>query len=208
MKKILLTTTVFTIMAFAVQAQEKMEDHRPFHRQMHHRFIDLSTKLNFTDAQKQQFKSINQDFHQKITALNKNEDITVREWKQKKADLIKDHKSAFQNLLTPEQKTKLKEMRQTASAKFHQRSEKRLEKMKTQLNLSDDQVAKIKNISQDFRSQLKTIRENTTIDPSDKRSQIMALTKQQRKDFKSVLTSEQVDKWEQWRKDREHRFDN
>jgi periplasmic protein CpxP/Spy len=208
MKKILLTATVITLMGFAVQAQQKMDGPRPFHRQMHHRFTDLSKQLNFTDAQKQQFKSINQDFHQKMAALNKNEDIPVREWKQKKADLIKDHKSAFQNMLTPEQKTKLKEMRQTASAKFHQRSEKRLEKMKTQLNLSDDQVAKIKNISQDFRSQLKTIRENTAMDPTDKRSQIIALANQQRKDFKSVLTSEQVDKWEQWRKDREHRFDN
>ena len=206
MKRIFLIAATLIVANFAVQAQQNGEAAPPFHKHRHHQFNDLSKKLNFTDAQKQQFKTINEDFHKKMEALNKNEDITVRSWKQQKTDLVKAHKAAIQNLLTPEQKEKMKEMRQMAEAKFRERSEHRLEKMKTKLNLSDDQVSKIKTISQDFRSQLKAIRENEAMAHSDKKSQIMALVSQQRKDFRSVLTPEQITKLDEWKKEKSDRF--
>jgi len=206
MKRIFLIAATLVVANFAVQAQQNGEAAPTFHQHRHHQFNNLSKQLNFTDAQKQQFKAINEDFHKKMEALNKNEDITVRSWKQQKTDLVKAHKAAIQNLLTPEQKEKMKEMRQMADAKFRERIEHRLEKMKTKLNLSDEQVSKIKTISQDFRSQLKTIRENEAMAHSDKKSQIMALVSQQKKDFRSVLTPEQITKLDEWKKEKSDRF--
>ena len=208
MKKLLSGFAITLLSVISVQAQQSSDSSNHFrgHVVHHHRF-DMARQLNFTDAQKQQMKSINEDFRDKMKVLDKNEDITVREWKQKRADLFKEHKTSIQNLLTPEQKIKMKEMRQMASAAMHQMSEKRLERMKTNLNLSDEQLSKIKSISQDFKSQLKTIHENNSLNSSDKKAQVMALFKQHKEDFKAVLTPEQLNKLDQLKEEHaEKRF--
>lgn len=89
-----------------------------------------------------------------------------------------------------------------ASARFHKMSQKRLEKMQTNLNLSDDQVSKIKGLSEDLKSQMKTIHENNALSTEDKRAQATALFRQHKEDFKSVLTQEQLGKLEQLTKER------
>jgi Spy/CpxP family protein refolding chaperone len=207
MKK-LLSAIAIICTSLAVHAQEPSGSSHHFRGQMmhHHRF-DMARQLNFSDAQKQQLNSVNEDFRNKMKELDKNEDITVREWKQKKADLFKEHKTAIQSLLTTEQKEKMKQMRGMASASMHQMSEKRLEKMKTNLGLNEDQVSKIKNLSEDMRSQIEIIHENNSLSREDKKDQVIALLKQHKQDFKNVLTPEQLNKLEQLRKEHsEKRF--
>jgi Spy/CpxP family protein refolding chaperone len=206
MKKVLSVIAIICASAVATQAQQLSDSTHHFHaRMMHHRRFDMSRQLNLSDEQKQQMKSINEDFRTKMKELDKNEDITVREWKQKKADLMKAHRTAIQNMLTPEQKAKMKQAKEMASARMRQMSEKRLDKMKVNLNLSEDQVAKIKSLSEDLKSQIKTIHENNSISTEDKRDQVIAAVKQHKQDFNNVLTQEQLNKLEELRKEHSER---
>ncbi|HVM88935.1 MAG TPA: hypothetical protein VMT76_12170 [Puia sp.] len=203
MKKLLPAIVVICISAVSVKAQQPADSSHHFRsRVMQHRHFDMMQQLHLSDDQKQQMQSINEDFRNKMKDLDKNEDITVREWKKKRADIMKERRNAVQNVFTPEQKEKMKQMRQTASARMHEISEKRLEKMKTQLNLTDGQVTKIRSLSDNLKSQIKTIHENNSLSLTDKRDQVIALIKQHQQDFKNVLTQEQVSKLEEIRKDR------
>ena len=76
--------------------------------------------------------------------LNKNENITVKESRDKKEALRKEQKEKMLAILTPEQKTKLEQLKKDREVKREAMTSKRLDKMKTKLNLSDDQMAKIK----------------------------------------------------------------
>lgn len=121
MKKIVTTFALIAAIALGTQAQAQnpSEQKDGKFRQME-RYKDL----NLSDAQKTDIKKINTDFRAQMETLNKNENITVKEMKEKKIALQKERQTAFQNVLTPEQKTKFQEMKKEAKAKRTQRSHK------------------------------------------------------------------------------------
>jgi len=74
--------------------------------------------------------------------------------------------------------------------------------MKTKLNLSDDQVTKLKASHESFASKAKDIRGNQSLTSDQKKEQFKALAKQQREEAKSILTKEQLEKMQSMHKDR------
>ena len=158
-------------------------------------------KLNLTDAQKQQMKQVNTDFRQKMQTLNKNLDITVREQRQQRGTIEKAHKDAVMNILTPDQKNQLATLRKQGEQKHSEMEAKRLDKLKTTLGLTDDQVAKIKANQAATQAKMKAIWDNKNADQSAKREQFMALRKEMKDNIGSVLTAEQKAKMESMHKD-------
>ncbi len=71
------------------------------------RTMAMMMKLNLTDAQKQQVKDLNTDYRNQLKDLEKNENITLKDYRAKKASLEQERKSKFQDILTPEQKNKI-----------------------------------------------------------------------------------------------------
>jgi Spy/CpxP family protein refolding chaperone len=72
----------------------------------------LAEKLNLTDAQKAQFQQIGKDLRKQGLAIHRDRSMTDDEKKEKIQDLRKQsHKQMF-SILTPEQKEKLKQMRE------------------------------------------------------------------------------------------------
>lgn len=72
----------------------------------------LAEKLGLTDAQKAQFQQINKDMWQQGRAIRQDSSLTDDQKKEKIQDLRKQsHKQLF-GILTPEQKEKLKQMRE------------------------------------------------------------------------------------------------
>jgi hypothetical protein len=126
----------------------------------------------------------------------------VKEMRDRKAGLLKEQRIAFQNLLTPEQKTRLEDIRKKGEARRQEMAAKQLDRMKIILGLSDDQTEKIKNANDNFRTQLQKFRDDQTLSRTAKRDQFMALAKQRNDDIKSVLTQEQFDKMQELRKQR------
>jgi Spy/CpxP family protein refolding chaperone len=166
-----------------------------------HRF-DMA-KLNLTDEQKSEMKAINDDFRKQMDELKKNEDITVREWKSKMADIRKTHHDKIQSVLTDEQKATMKTMAHDRKGGFGKGGFGRqgghghnIDKLKKDLNLTDDQVAKLKQQHEAADQQLKAVREDKSLTDDQKKAKVKDIRKQQYEDFKSVLTPEQLQKVE------------
>jgi protein CpxP len=83
---------------------------------------------------------------------------------------------------------------------------KRLDKMKTNLNLTDDQVAQIKNQQQDMHTKMQAIMEDQNLSRVDKKQQLEALRTQSKESFKKILTPDQLNKMEEMKKERMEKF--
>jgi Spy/CpxP family protein refolding chaperone len=68
-------------------------------------------KLNLTDAQKQQMKTINQEFRTRMQSLQKNDNILVKDQKEQRKALIEERNNRIAAILTPEQKTQFEQFR-------------------------------------------------------------------------------------------------
>lgn len=148
--------------------------------------------LKLSDAQKESFKKQRTEFKQRMDALKKEEDITVKEWKSRMEKLRKENQTAMQNILTPDQKEQLKKMREEAG-------QKQLQGMKERLNLTEDQTAQLKKQRSATQKQLKAIRENENISTEQKKEAVKKLMKVQKESMEKLLTEEQKKKWKAMR---------
>jgi Spy/CpxP family protein refolding chaperone len=160
------------------------------------RFRKMGHYLNLNDEQQKQAKVINDNYHKKLTALKNNDNLTMGDYKKQSAALEKERKHKMQAILTPEQKNALAEHKQHLKQVSQQRSAQRLEKMKTHLNLSNEQAAKIKEQQEQFSNKATTIRKNEALNKEQKREQLRSLAKEQKEKIKLVLTKEQLQKME------------
>ena len=173
----------------------------------HHRHM-MMNQLNLTDAQKQQAKSINDDYRNQVKDLEKNDNITLKDYRSKKASLEQEKKSKFEALLTTDQKNKMAQAKKDRSEKMKMMSDKRMGKMKADLNLTDDQVAKIQEQRKNSMEQMKTIRENSTLSEEQKKEQLKGLHKNMRESMKNILTADQLKKREELRNNRMKEWKN
>ena len=210
MKKILLSIIAIAIITFSVDAQTKRNNaekqnrtekngnakmgHGKHHQKMNHHKMD--DKLNLTEAQRQQMKSINMDFKNRMQELKKNDNMTVKDFNTKKEALMQERKQKTQALLTPEQKNQMKHFKKEKSDKREIESAKRMEKMQTNLGLSNDQVAKMKAQKEIYKSRTVAIKNNQSISTEQKKEQLKALREERKNSFKSFLTPEQLQKLE------------
>jgi hypothetical protein len=153
-------------------------------------------RIHYTPAQRKQMMAINADYKKKSEDLFKMDNITLREYKSRLLVLQKDKKDKLQGLLTTEQKDQVAKWKKQSAENSQVRSAARLERMKIQLNLSSDQVATIQSKQENFRTQVKSIRDNDGLLPQEKMEQIKALALNQKDAIKSVLTPEQVSTFE------------
>lgn len=196
MKKITLSLAVLAI-AFAAQAQEipqrKSERPHMMERKRHHPEMDMQ-KLNLTEEQKAKFKSQRESFHKQMEVLQKNDNITVKEWRNKAETLRKEHKASTEGILTTEQKAQMEKMKIEAKEKHGAMAKKGGERMKTQLGLTDEQSAKMDSHRKEMGEKMKSIRENKSLSDEQKKEQMKSLMKTQKENMKSILTEDQLKK--------------
>ena len=202
MKSIVVTLLAVSAFSFSAIAQEKRET-KPGHMpgmHKHHHGMMMAKELNFSEAQKKQAKLNHQDFRAKMQELNKNESITVKEQRDRKDALIKEQKAKMDALLTPEQKTKMAQLKADRKAKHEEHYAKHLDKMKTKLGLTDNQVAQLKAQREGMRSKFKSIKENESLSREQKRDQLMALKAEAKEQHKKIFTPDQLKKMEEMKK--------
>jgi Spy/CpxP family protein refolding chaperone len=199
MKKIAAVILVFASFIFSADAQQTRKIK---HSHQHRNKMMMMKELNITASQQQQLKASHESYKKQLLELNKNEGITVKEAKDKKELLRKEQKEKMMSLLTAEQKNKLIELKKDRQTRHTAIAEKKLVKMKSRLNLSDDQMAKIKAAKDADDTKLKAIKENEQLSRSEKKEQLMALKKQHKNSFKDILTPEQISKLEELKKSR------
>ena len=205
MKKIILSVLIVS-MAFAVNAQD-IPERKTGKPGMHHKMdrkkgsrMDMQ-KLNLTEDQKAQFKTQRENFRKQMEELKKNENITVKDQKERIAAIQKENKTKMQSFLTADQKAQIEKDKVEGKKKFEERTKERGGKMKTQLGLSDAQSAQLKKNREATQQKIKAIKENSKMNEEQKKEQVKELMKAQRENMKSVLTEEQLKKM----KESEHR---
>lgn len=75
-----------------------------------------------------------------------------------------------------------------------------LEQMTQQLNLTPDQVTKIKAIQAENRDKMMALRNDSSTSPDDRRARSMALRQEEQAKVKKVLTDDQLVKYDQMMK--------
>jgi Spy/CpxP family protein refolding chaperone len=194
-------------------AQGKMGAGQEFHKKGHrgsghHRSGMAFSKLNLSEAQKEQMKGINEDFKSQMQTLNKKENITVKEQRDQRSALAKTHREKIQNILTPDQKSQLAQMKEDAKKKQAEMAAKRMDKMKAELNLSDAQVASLKGKQEASKNKMQAIMKNEQLDRESKKEQMMAIRSDMKKNLDEVLTPEQKQKWEELKKEQHEKMKN
>lgn len=132
----------------------------------------LSKELNLTADQQQKIKSANKEFAAKTKELRAKSDFSKEEKQLKVKELREQQRLAINNILTPEQQTKFKELqkkdnkrtkdRKRSIAKHSKKGQDmkmrahRGDRMKD-LNLTDEQKQKIKALNEDYRAKNKEI---------------------------------------------------
>lgn len=205
MKKVFIGMALAAFVATTACAQDQSLNTSPDHAQMHHRHGDALAQLNLTDQQKNEMKAINDNFKQQMSDLKKSEDkITVTEWKTKMADIRKDHHEKMEKVLTDDQKASLKNMRKEHGNRFRQGKGNRMEQMKKELNLTDDQSAAVeKNLGESLKK-MRAVHDDKSLTDDQKKEQFKTLHNQQEDNLKSILMPDQWNKYQELKKQHRH----
>ena len=190
MKKIIVCAFALAVAIQGVNAQDAPAEKKEGFRNRHHR--ESFHNLNLSEDQKAKFKSLNDDFRKQMEDLKKKDDITVKEWRSKMETLQKDHRTKMQGLLTTEQKAQLEKQRTERKERSKREGDERMNRMKTRLNLTDDQVARLKQNHSDLSEKMKAIRENKALTDEQKHDQFQELRKKNKDGLKDILTEEQM----------------
>lgn len=161
--------------------------------------------LHLTKEQKEQGKAIKDNYDKQLAALYDNDKLRMGDFKKKSAALRKDLKDKLAAILTPEQKSKMEAFKKKREENMQVMAAARLERMKIDLTLTDNQVASIKTAEVSLHSQLKALHEDESLVSEQKREKMKALFEQHKATVKAILTPEQLNKWESSRKPREWR---
>lgn len=117
MKKLMTCLFAIAVFTFSASAQQdndkkaKMKEKHGQHRGHDTKGKDGLAKLNLTEAQRQQIKSINDEFKTKLQALNQNDNMMVKDAKIQRKALMEERKSRIAAILTPEQRTQFDQLR-------------------------------------------------------------------------------------------------
>lgn len=156
----------------------------------------MCNKLNLTDAQKAQIKSIREEAKAEAARI-KSSNIPESEKKAQLKSLREGTKSKIEAVLTPDQRAQFAQMR-----KHHRDGMKRMVKA---LNLTPDQQAKAKVIDQNLRQEVKGIKTNSSLTDAQKKDQIKAARQKAKSDFKALLTPDQLAKFQQMQQRHSHK---
>ena len=207
MKKTIVGLAILLMAATAVTAQQpdasvKQPHHKQFRQ--HGRGV-MAKKLNFSDQQKEQFNSINSDYHKKMAELKKQDEITVKEMNTRMKTLQQEHKAALQALLTPAQKDQLVKMKDERSKMAKVNARARAERLKIKLNLTDAQSGQLTGMRTEMTAKIKAIHSDNSLSRQQKKEQVKTLVTAQKEQLKSILTPEQVQQLEQLKQQRHKR---
>jgi hypothetical protein len=159
-------------------------------------FAGRGTGIRYTPEQRRQVTAIDKEYHQKAEDLFKKDNSTLKEYKTGLLALQKEKKNKLEALLTQQQKDERIARTKRMSENGQVMAAARMERLKLRLNLSDDQVAKIRAGQENLRNQVKAIHGNDNLLPQQKMEQMKDLMARRNDIVKSVLTPEQQTQFE------------
>jgi len=210
MKKVLALTVAFAIAGFSLSAQQtrEMKSHKKGTEMHHGQHKDMMKDLNLTEAQKAQLKTNREANKAKMEALNKQDNLTVKEMRERKMALMQEQKAQMESILTAEQKAKIAADKATMSGKGKNMDGQRGEAMKEKLGLTNEQAAKLKAHNEATHDKIKAIQDNQNLTMDQKKTQIKAVKDASKAERKNILTAEQIQRMDEMKKEGKGRKGN
>ena len=157
--------------------------------------------VNLSEAQRVTIKANHEAGKAKMVALNKEEDITVREMKARRTAIQQEQKAKMEAVFTPEQKATMTANKAAMETKRAANMEKHMAITKEKLGLTDDQAAKLKKHSEDTHNKMKAIQDNQSLTMEQKKQQLKTVREAAFNERKSILTAEQLKKMQEMKKE-------
>lgn len=114
MKRIFVTMLALTLTA-GVFAQSDNAKHNKTNKEwkQHNKGDrkDMMKDLNLSESQRTQMKSINDNFKNQMQSLKNDKSLSAEQLKQRRQDLVQEHRSKIENILTNDQKKIWKDKR-------------------------------------------------------------------------------------------------
>lgn len=143
--------------------------------------------LQLTDAQKQQLKDLRKAHQLKVQEIQNNDKMSQGDARKKATELFAQHEQDILKILTPEQQATWKKEKQKRDDLRNAEAKARLEKMKIQLELTPEQVAKIEALQAKNKPNVAGPKQ-----PNDMRQK----GREHMEEMKAILTEEQWKKWQ------------
>jgi Spy/CpxP family protein refolding chaperone len=191
MKKIFSAIIVVLVTALGARAQDSSN---VYHGHKKRENDQLIKQLNLSTEQMEKLKSAQADYKKRLAELKQNDSMTTEQRKSQKASIMKEQHETLQQILTPEQKEKYKSLRKEEAANRTKENEKRQDKVKNELGLTDAQVAKLHAANSEFKANMSKIKNDTSLNENAKKEQSEALRKHHEEELKSILTPAQFEK--------------
>ncbi len=215
MKKIIISALVLALAFGSAQAQKTSGDKgKGYNKENRMGGYD---KLNLTTDQKSRLDALKATYKQQAADLKNNTQLSDEQRKTRKKELHQNFKSQADAILTPAQKEQLSQMKANRTAKGKNENFKGAKGNKTamgargegfqkELNLTQDQQAKMTQIRSEYRTKMQALRNDNSLNQEQKRTKMQDLMKAQQEQVKTILTKEQIEKMESVRKERSARF--
>jgi hypothetical protein len=191
-----IATTICFSTSFAQKLQKNNRPHHPMQTAGKMKALNLSTN------QKEQLKAARQNTNTQLAALNKNDQMTVKDFKESKAAILQSQKQQMAGILTEDQKNQLAQNKPLSNDPRGNKAGGNLGKMKENLGLSDNQVTQIKANREAELAKIKAVRDNSSLSKSEKREQLKSIREEQKNNLSDILSLEQLIKIEDARKER------
>jgi len=203
MKKIIALSLAFAIIGFSVSAQQTREakSHKKGAAMQQGQQKEMIKDLNLSDAQKAQFKANREANKAKMEALNQQDNLSVKEMRERKAALMQEQKAQMENLLTAEQKATVAARKTSMDGKRKNMDDHRGAAMKEKLGLSNEQAAKLKALNEANHAKIKAIQANASLSMEQKKAQTKAVKDAAKTERQNILTAEQLKKMKAMKKD-------
>jgi Spy/CpxP family protein refolding chaperone len=151
--------------------------------------------LQLSDTQHRKIKDIRKDRQLQMAELEKNDKITLKEYRSRKAAIIKENKNEMESVLTPEQKAKLSQKKQEQEIMQESKMDYRMKMMRSRLNLTDKQFDDISKEQKRVSDARREIMSNEDLLPEQKKAAVAELHQSSRSNMEKALTPEQLEKW-------------
>lgn len=197
MKKLSFVAIIALAVSLSASAQEVPNRPRGEYKAKHRSGAAAYGKdLNLTEDQKAKFKSLNEAQRNELAALQKQDNISVKESREKRTAIMDSYKTKRDAVLTTEQKAMVEKKQAERKETSRKRGEQGAAKMEQELNLTPEQKTKLQESRKVNGEKVKAIRDNQSLTAEQKKVQLQKVREEQQASMKSILTTEQYNKME------------
>jgi Spy/CpxP family protein refolding chaperone len=199
---------------------DKNKDTRKEHKARKAGHDKMYDQLNLSAEQKTKLQALREDYKKQLHELNNNTTLSKEQKLARRKELHLQHKAQVSSILTPaqrEQAGKIKADWKSKEKAIKWNKDKDARKgdatgrakkgttMQQDLNLTQDQQAKMQQIRTDYRSKFEALHNDKALTQEQKKVKMQELMQAQQAQMKSILTKEQAEKMEAQRKEQINR---